>query len=105
MRSSDSVTNAWIRVHPRRGSKDRNGGNSRPVLALMHEMLSGLAVQVLGVGLLRAFDRLGGPRAGILGAGRHVRLHRVGRAGRIVRRSGVKSKGAARDEAAKRRGA
>ncbi len=68
---------------------------SHAVFAVPHEALARLAVQVLRVGLLGAFDRLGGTDGGVLGAGARGRRRSIGRRVKGVR-------GAAEEDAKRR---
>ena len=74
------------------------------MFAVAHEVLARVAVQILGVGLLGAFERLGRALAGVFRTWSDMRLDRRS-AGRSVGGGGVESQRAVRCEKGKRRGA
>src|SRR5271165_2627225 len=96
----------YTKNRPKRGAISLQHAQSLcAVLALVHEMLAGFPMKVLRVGFLRALYRLGRACAGVLRARLSLRLHRGGRAGRIVRRGGVESKSSSRHADEERRSA
>ena len=59
-----------VALRVRQGRRRARRRRSYAALALVQEVLARFALQALGVGLLGAFDRLGGPLGGVLSARR-----------------------------------
>src|SRR5208337_4623595 len=103
MRSSDSAKSVtYGKQNGAYPTTPRVAKRSNAVLALMHEVLARLAIQVLSIGLLRAFDRPGGARAGVF---RTAGVMRLPRGGDRIRSRRIESEGAAGDEDGKPEGA